>query len=58
MENNVTNEQESFDKIIIDRRKFINLLNKQCRMEYMLALLSAICYATKIEYILTPQDVW
>lgn len=57
MENNVTKEQTSADNIVIDRRRFIKLLNKLCKTEYMLALVSAICYAAKVEYLLTPQDV-
>lgn len=57
MENNAMSELENTDNIIIDRKKFIKLLNKQCRLEYMLTLLGAICYAKKIAYVLTPQDV-
>lgn len=57
MENNVTKEQTNCDILVIDRQRFIKLLNKQCKLEYMLSLLSAICYAAKVEYVLTPEDV-
>lgn len=57
MENSATNGLENTDNVVIDRKKFIKLLNRQCRLEYMLTLLGAICYAKKIKYVLTPEDV-
>ena len=43
MENSATNGLENTDNVVIDRKKFIKLLNRQCRLEYMLTLLGAIC---------------
>lgn len=57
MGNNAMNGLENTDNVTIDRRKFIKLLNRLCRLEYMLILLGSICYAKKLEYLLTPQDV-
>lgn len=51
MENSATNGLENTDNVVIDRKKFIKLLNRQCRLEYMLTLLGAICYAKKIRRI-------
>lgn len=45
MENSATNGLENTDNVVIDRKKFIKLLNRQCRLEYMLTLLGAICYS-------------
>ena len=57
MENSATNGLENTDNVVIDRKKFIKLLNRQCRLEYMLTLLGAICYAKKIKSVLKPEDV-
>ena len=57
MENSATNGLENTDNVVIDRKKFIKLLNRQCRLEYMLTPLGAICYAKKLKYVLTPEYV-
>ena len=50
MENSATNGLENTDKVM-------NTVQTLTGMEYMLTLLGAICYAKKIKYVLTPEDV-
>lgn len=50
-------EQRNGDTVTIPRKKLIDLLIQQCRMQYMLTLLGAICFRKNLDYLLTPQDV-
>lgn len=49
--------QPNSDMVTIPRKKLIDLLIQQCRMQYMLTILGAICFQKNINYCLTPQDV-